>query len=219
MYEKKRMPSYISPTVLTIELVRAAMHGPLPGPSVQITMAPQPRSLRPLPGVQPRQAGVLLALYPVAGVLHLVLTVRTSSLHHHSGQISLPGGGREEEDGSFQETALREAHEEIGLITNGIEVLGPLTPLYIPPSNNTIHPFVAYAPGRPDFHPDPTEVAELLEVPLHVFLDPATRREEDWIWRGERLHVPFYAVGEHKVWGATAIVLAEFVALLRRVAD
>ena len=62
--------------------------------------------------------------------------------------------------------------------------------------------------------PDPEEVADVLEVPLRLLLDPATRREEDWVWRGVPLHVPFYAVGEHKIWGATAIVLTEFLALL-----
>jgi len=190
------------------------MRGPLPGPRAQITMAPRPRPLHPPPGVEPRKAGVLLILYPIRTVLHLVLTVRTSDLDHHSGQISLPGGGWEEGDSSLQETALREAQEEIGIATDDLEVFGPLTPLYIPPSNNVIHPFVAHTPQRPTLHPDPREVAELLEVPLHLLLDPATRREEDWIWRGAPLHVPLYAVGQHKVWGATAIVLAEFLALL-----
>jgi 8-oxo-dGTP pyrophosphatase MutT (NUDIX family) len=201
-------------TALTIKRIRAAMRGPLPGFAAQITMAPRPRAFSPPSGVEPRLAGVLLLLYPIHGVLHLVLTVRTASLNHHSGQISLPGGGWEEGDASLEATALREAREEIGIATDGLELLGPLTPLYIPPSNNVAHPFVAYALQRPVFHPDPQEVAELLEVPLHLLLDPATRREEDWMWRGAPLHVPFYAVGEHKVWGATAIILAEFVALL-----
>jgi 8-oxo-dGTP pyrophosphatase MutT (NUDIX family) len=201
-------------THLSIEHVRAAMHGPLPGPSAQITMAPHPRRFNLDPGAEPRQAGVLLVLYPIRSVLHLVLTVRTSGLNYHSGQISLPGGGWEEGDGSYLETALREAREEIGIATGGLEILGPLTPLYIPPSNNVVHPFVAYTPQRPTFEPDPTEVADLLEVPLDLLVDPATRREEDWIWRGASLHVPFYAVGEHKIWGATAIILAEFLALL-----
>jgi 8-oxo-dGTP pyrophosphatase MutT (NUDIX family) len=199
---------------LTIADVRAAMRRPLLGPSAQITMAPQPRPLRAPPGAEPRQAGVLLVLYPVQDVLHLVLTVRNPDLNYHSGQISLPGGGWEEGDESLLETALREAEEEIGVDADKLEVLGPLTPLYIPPSNNVIHPFVGYARRRPTFDPDPTEVAELLEVPLALLLDPATRREEDWTWRGAELHVPFYAVGEHKVWGATAIVLAEFLALV-----
>lgn len=199
-----------------IERVRAAMRGPLPGFEAQLTMAPRPRPFSPPPGVEPRQAGVLLILYPIHGVLHLVLTVRTSDLNHHSGQVSLPGGGWEEGDASLQETALREAQEEIGIATDGLELLGPLTTIYVPPSNNMVHPFVVYSPQRPTFHPDPKEVAELLDVPLHLFLDPATRREEDWTWRGAPLHVPFYSVGEHKVWGATAIILAEFLTLLTR---
>ena len=199
---------------ITIEHVRAAMRGPLPGLQAQLTMAPQPRPFSPPPGVEPRQAGVLLLLYPVHDVLHLALTVRTPDLNHHSGQISLPGGGWEEGDASLQETALREAHEEIGIAAEGLELLGSLTLLYTSPSNNIIHPFVAYASQHPAFRPDPKEVAELLEVPLQLLLDPATQREEDWIWRGAPLRVPFYAVGEHKVWGATAIILAEFVVLL-----
>jgi 8-oxo-dGTP pyrophosphatase MutT (NUDIX family) len=190
------------------------MRGPLPGIAAQITMAPRPRPLRPPAGVKPRQAGVLLMLYPIHGALHLLLTVRTSDLEHHSGQVSLPGGGWEEGDVSLEETALREAREEIGIDTDGLELFGPLTYLYVPPSNNLVHPFVAYATQRPAFHPDPKEVADLLDVPLTLLLDPATRREEDWTWRGAPLHVPFYAVGEHKVWGATAIILAEFLALL-----
>lgn len=200
----------------TIELVRAAMRGPLPGFMAQLTMAPRPRPFSPPPGVEPRQAGVLLLLYPIHGVLHLVLTVRTSDLNHHSGQVSLPGGGWEQGDASLQETALREAQEEIGIVTDELELLGPLTSIYVPPSNNIVYPFVACASQRPTFHPDLQEVAELLEVSLHLFLDPATRREEDWTWRGAPLHVPFYAVGEHKVWGATAIILAEFLALVKR---
>jgi len=203
-----------APVGPTIERVRAAMRGPLPGFSAQIAMAPRPRPFAPPPGVEPRRAGVLLILYPIQGALHLALTLRTSDLGHHSGQVSLPGGGWEEGDGSLQETALREAQEELGIVADELELLGPLTPLYVAPSNNLVHPFVAYASRRPVFRPDPGEVADLLHVPLSLLMDPGARREEDWVWRDAPLHVPFYAVGEHSVWGATAIILAEFLTLL-----
>ena len=176
-------------------------------------MAPQPRPFEPLPGLEPRRAGVLLLLYPIGGALHLVLTLRAPNLGHHQGQVSLPGGGWEKGDVSLQETALRETREEVG-ITTRLEILGPLTPLYVPTSNNLVHPYVASAPHRLTFRPNPQEVAELIEVPLALLLNPATRREEDWGWEGTKLHVPFYAVNGYQVWGATAIVLAEFLALL-----
>ncbi len=198
----------------TVEQVRAALRQPLPGLRAQVTMAPSPCLFEPPAGVEPRQAGVLLLLYPIGDALHLVLTVRTSGLEHHGGQIALPGGGWEEGDASLRETALREAQEEIGVVADTLEIIGALTPLYVPTSHNVIHPFVAYTPCRPDFRLDTREVAALLEVSLSLLLDPATRREEDWFWHGTTLHVPFYAVGEHKIWGATATVLAEFLALL-----
>ncbi len=194
--------------------VRAAMRRPLPGLAAQVTMAPRPRPFRPPDGSTPRQAGVLLLLYPIGGRLHLVFTVRPANLDHHAGQVSFPGGGWEEGDVSLAETALRETREELGIPTGEIEVLGPLTPLYIPVSHNMVHPFVALAPRRPAFQPDPREVAALLEVPLATFQDPAIRGE-DRMERDElEVVIPYYTVGGHKIWGATAIILAEFLALM-----
>lgn len=194
--------------------MRAAMRRPLPGPAAQVTMAPRPRPFRPPDGSTPRQAGVLLLLYPLEGRLHLVLTLRPAHLDHHAGQVSFPGGGWEEGDASLAETALRETREELGIPTGEIEVLGPLTPLYIPVSHNLVHPFVALAPRRPPFRPDPLEVAELLEVPLALFRDPAIRGEDRMERDGLEVVIPYYALRGHKIWGATAIILAEFLALL-----
>lgn len=194
--------------------IRAAMRRPLPGMAAQVTMAPRPRPFHPPDGSTPRQAGVLLLLYPVRGHLHLVFTVRTAHLDYHAGQVSFPGGGWEEGDASLMETALRETREELGISAEGIEVLGPLTPLYIPPSHNMVHPFVAFAPRRPAFRPDPLEVAELLEVPLATFRDPAIRGEDRIEQNGLEMVIPYYAVCGYKIWGATAIILAEFLALL-----
>ena len=213
------MPDVATHTI-SIEQVQAAMQaaklGGLPGPAAQATMAPSPRRPEPLPGAEPRQAGVLLILYPVDNELHTVLTLRQPNLTHHAGEVSLPGGGWEVGDATLQETALRETQEETGLDSDELELLGPLSPLYTTASNNTVHPFVAFLRRLPTFQPDRTEVATLLEVPLHALLDPKARREEDWIRRGAALHIPYYAVGGHKVWGVTAIVLAEFLALLSR---
>jgi 8-oxo-dGTP pyrophosphatase MutT (NUDIX family) len=147
-------------------------------------------------------------------VLHIVLTVRSAGLNHHGGQVSFPGGGWEEGDASLQETALREACEELGVCREIVEVLGPLTPLYVPPSNNLVHPYVAYTPERPNFCPDANEVAQLLEIPLPHFFDPQVRRVERWARNGVPLDVPFFAFAEVKIWGATAIMLAEFLAAI-----
>jgi 8-oxo-dGTP pyrophosphatase MutT (NUDIX family) len=110
---------------------------------------------------------------------------------------------------------LREAWEELGIDAGKLEVWGALSPLYIPPSGFCIYPTVAYTSEQPHFVPNTDEVAEVIEVSLAHLLDPVTRREETWEIRGEDVRVPFYAVGHHKVWGATAMVLCELLALVR----
>jgi 8-oxo-dGTP pyrophosphatase MutT (NUDIX family) len=207
---------------LTIEDVRQALSAPLPGVEGQKEMAPQPRSGEIDRWANPddcREAGVLLLLYPhtsngQAAELHLALTRRTEYPGVHSGQISLPGGRRESQE-SRQAAALREAMEEVGIISDRLEMLGQLSPLYTPPSNFCIYPYVASATSRPNFRLEPEEVAELLEPPLSFLLNPANRREE--LWHFERYgprRVPFFDVEGHKVWGATAMILSEFLALL-----
>lgn len=208
-----------------IERLRRALARPLPGLPVQMGMSPAPRpgTERILdPGLDCRRAGVLVLLYPSAGddtaddgtsPLHLVLTRRTTSVESHRGQISFPGGSMDPGEDAVA-AARREANEELGVDPAGVTVLGQLSPLYIPPSGFCIYPVVAYAAARPNFVPSPHEVAEVLEVPLDHLTAPATRCEEVWDIRGEPVRVPYYAFGPHKVWGATAMVLCEFLALL-----
>lgn len=205
----------VMPTEIDIDMVREALQKPRPGFNAQARMSPRPRTLV-ANDESARAGGVLLLLYPVDGRLHLVLTRRTEHLPSHKGQISLPGGARDAWE-SFEETALREAHEELSLNPDGIQLLGQLTPLYIPASNYCIRPVVGYVPVRPAFRPEPCEVAEVLEVPLAKLLDPSTVREEDWHLHGMSVRVPFFAVSEHKIWGATAMILAEFVDLVHSV--
>lgn len=171
-----------------------------------------------MPGAA-RLGAVLILLYQWRDDLHVVLTRRRDDLQFHPGQISFPGG-RHEPPETLEMTALREAHEEVGVALDEVELLGPLTPLYIPPSDFEVHPFVAWRHNgqRPSFTPDPREVAEIIETPLRGLFDPATRRHEPWEWRGDRIEVPYFAVQGHKVWGATAMMLSELVERLRALA-
>lgn len=182
----------------------------------QAKMKPLPRPDHRTPGREgrPRQGAVLLLLYPRQETTHLVLTRRRDDLNSHAGQISFPGGRRERVE-TLEQAALRETREEVGVHPARISILGQLTPLYIPPSDFEVHPFVGWHEDRPVFVPQPAEVAEILEVPLERLLARETRRQERWKRGGISLDVPFYHIGTHKVWGATAMMLSEFVERVR----
>jgi 8-oxo-dGTP pyrophosphatase MutT (NUDIX family) len=192
---------------------------PKPGLLAQLEMAPDPR-----PGQKVYHevqdtclfAGVLVLLYPVEEKLRVLLTRRTENVLHHRAQISFPGG-QQEPDEDLRVTALRETQEELGIDATPFRELGTLTPLYIPPSNYCIYPLVAAAESRPVFNPSPKEVAEVLEIPLAHLLAPENRTEQVWRLRDEDVKVPFYAFKHHKIWGATAMVLAEFLAIVTEV--
>lgn len=172
-----------------------------------------------LPG-EARVGGVLLLLYCHQQTMHLVLTRRRDDLNSHAGQISFPGGRQEVGETAVQ-TALRETEEEVGVPATAISILGELTSIYIPPSDFAVHPFVGWVANgeRPSFVPEPGEVAEILEVPLRHLLNPNTRQVGSIPVRGATYTVPYYNFEERKIWGATAIMLSEFLARLRQVAD
>lgn len=201
--------------VLTVEEIRAALARPLPGVAAQIRLAPPYRieQLYQAPPADARPAGVLIMLYPREGSLHFPLTRRTDDVEKHKGQISLPGGAQERGE-SLLDTALRETWEEIGVRVEASAVLGSLSPIYVPPSGFLITPYVAALPDRPHFMPMDGEVAEMIEVPLSALFDPATVRRERWIVRGVEADVPFFQIGPHRVWGATAMLLSEFAAVV-----
>ncbi len=199
-----------------INRLRDALARPLPGLSAQMGMSPQPRpgTERILdPFLDCRRAAVLVLFYPCGDDVCLVLTRRTERVESHRGQISFPGGSMDPGE-DVVTAAKREAMEELAVAPESVQILGHLSPLYIPPSGFCIYPVVAWTPTTPDFTPSEVEVAEVLEVRVRHLLLPATRCEETWDLRGARVRVPFYAIGEHKVWGATAMVLCELLALL-----
>lgn len=179
-------------------------------------MSPSPRiNQRTDPA---REAAVLVLLHPQAdGRLCLILTRRRDDLRTHSGQVSFAGGRRDEHDASFAQTALRETCEELG-ICDDIELLGTLSPLYIPPSHFNVYPQVGYIAYPPLLRPNPQEVAEVLSLCLDDLLNPALKAtERRTLMQGLEMDVPFYWVQGHKVWGATAIMLGELEARLRMV--
>ena len=192
----------------------------LPGPEAQARLAPIPRRDWPA-GFNPariRNAAGLLLVFPKplrsrsSGDPHIVLTVRADRLRH-GGQVSLPGGVVEPGE-TFEQAALREAHEEVALPVAAVRVLGPLTSLDIPVSGFRLHPIVGVADTQPPLMPADEEVAHILEVGVHELLAPAafilTTRERE----GVTYQIPGFHVGGREIWGATAMVLAEFLALL-----
>ena len=193
-------------------------------PPVDVPELHRPRH-RPieLPG-EGRIAAVMLLLYQHASSggrpgINLVLTRRHQRLTKHAGQISLPGG-RQDEGESLRTTAVRETSEEIGVNVEDIEILGELNPVYIPPSDFTVSPFVGWHASQPSFVRSEREVDEIIEVSLAHLLAPETMVEgEVEIPGGRKLRVPYYQVENHQVWGATALILGEFIERLTRISS
>ena len=142
---------------------------------------------------------------------------RAANIHDkHSGQISFPGGKHEASDPNYEFTALRETEEEFGVSADQIEILGKLTNLPVPASNFLIHPYVGYCKTMPNFTPDASEVAAILQTSISHLLDPATLKIKDWSnpsgWSIK--NVPYFDVKDNVVWGATAMVLSEFLEIV-----
>ncbi len=183
---------------------------PLPGAAAQQRMEPRPRR-GPGDYEELAEAAVLILLYPGDEGAAIVLTRRTDTVGRHASQVSLPGGRREDGE-SLEETALRECAEELAVEPRSVTVLGRLSPLDVHASGFRIHPVVGTADARPDFAPDPREVAEIIEAPLAA-LGPSAR-EETWTYQGLTRQVPFFLVQSHKIWGATAMILSELLELV-----
>ncbi len=189
----------------------AAASAPLPGAAAHARMAPRPRRL---PGDHGSllDSAVLILLYPTAAGVGLVLTRRTDTVASHRSQVSLPGGRREDGE-TLEQTALRECAEELAVDPAQVTVLGLLSPLEVHASGFRIQPVVGCAELRPEFRPHAGEVAEVLETTLEE-LDGCIR-DETWTHEGFTRQVPLFLVKGHKVWGATAMILSEMLAVVR----
>ena len=184
-------------------------------------MAPEMRirELEALRQISPsaRQAGVMTLCYPGPdGRAYLVLILRPSYPGVHANQVAFPGGQREEQDPDLLATALRETEEEVGIPSDAVQPVRPLTPLYIPPSNYLVSPFLGLLTKPPSFRKQESEVADLIEVPLEALLDESYRvqRQLDTSY-ARKVDVPAFNFGGRIVWGATAMMLNEFKMLLK----
>lgn len=186
----------------------------LPGREAQLQMSARRRpgwELDHLPNAG-RPAAALLLLYERDGVVRVPVTVRHANLAKHAGQVSLPGGAIEPGE-TAEQAAVREAYEEIGVDPATVRVIGKLTPLHIPVSGFTVYPVVAIS-QPPSFTLAHGEVEAVLEIGLDELFDPSRFGSELRTRDGFEYPVPFFAHGAHQIWGATAMVIAEFLWLL-----
>ena len=194
----------------------------LPAFEAHIKMAPLERleSLKNiyLENKNPRIAAVMMLFYPKNERTHLVLIVRKTYKGVHSAQIAFPGGKYELDDDNYAETALRETHEEVGIHPDKIEILKPFTELYIPPSNFMVYPFLGISTEELVFVPEPSEVAEIIELPLSVFLSDSIVVDTNLSTSyADNINVPAFKIENHIVWGATAMMLSELKEVLEEV--
>lgn len=161
-----------------------------------------------------KKAAVLVHIFLGDHGLEVLYMKRPDYDGTHGGQVSFPGGRREEEDLSFKQTAIREAHEEVGLASEDYRIIQALEPLYIPPSNFLVHPFVSIAEEKPELELDPKEVAYTFSVPLSELQKGELVGSAKVQTKLGRVKVPAYLWKDEVIWGATAIITARLVALL-----
>ena len=196
------------------------LKGNLPGQKAQKLMMPHTDSAIDRFSIEvkkgAKEGAVLILLYKKREEFFLVLTQRHEYAGAHSGQISFPGGKVEKTDETVEETALRETEEEIGIARNSIQVLGRLTDLFIIASNFNVRPVVGFINSVPIFKIDPREVDHIIEVTIKDLLDDSLISSKEMLFKGKyKIQAPYFDFKGHHVWGATAMMLAEFKEVLK----
>ncbi|GIZ09912.1 CoA pyrophosphatase [Flavobacterium sp. UMI-01] len=205
-----------------LEIVPHIIKAELPALTAHAKMAPFERMEQlkniDLNSPQIKTAAVMMLLYPKQSVTHLVLIVRNLYDGVHSGQIAFPGGKFELEDTDFAQTALRETHEEVGVSPEHVEIKKDFSPIYIPPSNFMVYPFLGISYHEIQFIPDPSEVDRVIELPLSVFLsDEIIVKVRMTTSYAQEIEVPAFEIDGQMVWGATAMILSELKEVLKSV--
>jgi 8-oxo-dGTP pyrophosphatase MutT (NUDIX family) len=201
------------------EALQHELKKPLPGKAYQMKMAPTGRFM-PLSRAKKKvEAAVSIVLVEnkTEDKIELILIKRTVYDGPHSGQISFPGGKSDHSDKSLFETAIRETDEEIGLKLNPGFYLGMLTPLHILVSGFEVHPFVFYYSGVPNFLTDKQEVQYIIKANIESLIDHSLIKDTKIIIGDMQIDTPCFDIAGEIVWGATSMILSEFVEILHRV--
>lgn len=164
-----------------------------------------------------KPSSVLILLYQKENCIYTVLMKRQTYDGVHSGQVSFPGGKKENNDFDLKETALREAHEEVGINAGDVKIIGSLSDLYIPPSNFLVTPYIGIQNLVPHLTPEKSEVAEILEVNLADLFREDVKGVKEIKVRGSQIIAPYYSLNGHTVWGATAMILSELIDVIKSI--
>jgi len=205
---------------ISIQHIKQKLNQDLPGLSSHLKMASSNR-IHELKNAEMQmksamKSAVMILLYPYNNQLKVVLIRRSFYVGIHAGQIAFPGGRYEDFDIEIKNTALREIQEEIGLNSENIEVIGRISDIYVPPSNFLISVFVGYLPQKPQYKIDEREVNEIIEIELSEFYKKDNILEKEFVVPSTSTSVfaPYYKVGNIELWGASAMVMSEFLDII-----
>lgn len=198
-----------------LEQLKLEFTKPLPGIMAHLKMMPEGRSLIDKPSYKKNAAVAILIFQSSEGIDEIVFMKRNEYDGHHSGQVSFPGGKEDSEDESLLHTAIRECYEEIGVRLTENELIGTLTPLYVLVSEFMIYPYVFYLPSEPLFCIDKSEVNYIIRFPYLELTEPSHRKERLMNFMDNDFLIPYYDIQQETVWGATAMILAELIEIIR----
>ena len=198
--------------------IRTALYNVLPGEKAHELMAPRPKFIEGMEGIHPTppiNSAVLALIIPLENELAIPFIKRSNTGKYHAGQIALPGGKMEKSDANALQTALRECHEEIGVPEEKISILGVLSDIYISLSNFNITPIVGTTLKLPDFQPSADEVEKIILIKLSELFDDQNKTTSTFLRNNHEIVAPGYKIGEHFIWGATAMIIAELEQLMK----
>jgi 8-oxo-dGTP pyrophosphatase MutT (NUDIX family) len=204
--------------MILLDVLKSEFIKDLPGKDAQYRMAPEGRVPDATPSVKKNAAvSIILVSYPANLDWEIILIKRPEYNGPHSDQVGFPGGKEEKSDCNLIDTAIRECYEEIGLHLRLDNMVGTLTPLYIPVSQYLVYPYVFIYDQVPNFNTASNEVSYIIQFPVSRLLEETIRQETTLEIRNQKLIVPYYAINKEVVWGATAMILSEFIEIVKSI--